>query len=128
MENQSIKKALFVFGGGLLIFLLIKPKLPNLKKIANGGSVPEDDPKKRTPMKEPVANPKDLKGNKKVQNAVISLQAYVKAYNSGEPQSELDKLNEELKKEYGLRVYRRGIDNKLVVADTSGKIIIENNG
>jgi hypothetical protein len=126
--NEDIKKALIVFGGGILLFLLLKPKMPKWKKFYSGDAVPEENPKNRVPLKEPKADPKDLKGNKKAQNGMIVLSAYIMAYNSGEPQSELDKLNAETISKYGLKVFRRGVDNKVVVTDTSGKVIIENNG
>jgi len=126
--TDSTKKAILVFGGGLLLFLLFRPKMPNWKKFYGGGAVPEDKPKERKPLTEPKANPKDLKGNKKAQDGMIALKAYIQAYNAGEPQSELDKLNTEIMAKYGLMVFRRGIDNKVVVSDNTGKIIIENNG
>ncbi len=126
--SDDAKKAMIVFGGGLLLFLLFKPKQPNYKKIAAGGSVDEPKPKERTKIAEPKADPKELKGNKKASDALIALKAYIAAYNSGEPQSQLNKLNAEIKQEYGLTVFRRGLDNKIVVADLTGKVIIENNG
>lgn len=126
MENESIKKALLVFGSGFLLFLLLKPKKKNLKKFYEGGAVPEDKPSERKKLQLPKVDPNDVKGNKKAQDGIIVLKAYITAYNSGEPQQELDKLNEEIKKEYSLNVFRRGVDNKLVVADLSGKVIIEN--
>jgi hypothetical protein len=126
MENESVKKALLVFGGGFLLFLILKPKKKNWKSIYSGGAVPEDKPEQRKKLQLPKIDPKDVKGNKKAQDGLIVLKAYITAYNNGEPQKELDKLNEEIKKEYGLVVFRRGIDNKLVVADTSGKVILEN--
>ena len=126
MENESVKKALLVFGSGFLLFLLIRPKGKNWKKIYAGGAIPEDKPNQRKKLVEPKVDPKEIKGNKKAQDAITVLKAYIMAYNNGEPQSELDKLNEEIKKEYALTVFRRGIDNKIVVADLSGKVIIEN--
>lgn len=126
MTNESVKKALLVFGSGILLFLLIKPKSKNWKKIYSGGGVPEDKPTERKKLMLPKVDPKDIKGNKKAQDGITCLKAYITAYNNGEPQSELDKLNEEIKKEYSLTVFRRGLDNKLVVADLSGKVILEN--
>lgn len=126
--TDTTKKAIIVFTGGILLFLLFRPKMPNWKKFYAGGSVPEDSPNKRTPLTEPKADPKELKGNKKAQDGMIALKAYIMAYNAGEPQAELDKLNKELMGKYGLVVFRRGVDNKVVVADASGKVIIENKG
>lgn len=126
--DDNNKKAIIVFAGGLLLFLLFRPRKTNWKKFYAGGAVKEESPEGRTPLVEPKADPKDLKGNKKAQDGMIAIKAYILAYNAGEPQSELDNLNKELIQKYGLKVYRRGIDNKVVVSDTSGKIIIEHNG
>lgn len=126
--NESIKKALLVFTGGIALFLLFKPKSMSVKKLLNGAAIPEDDPKKRTPLKEPKVNPADIKGNKAAQSAFTALKAYVAAYNAGETQEKLSELNTEIGKEYGLTVYRRGLDKKVVVANLSGKIILEHNG
>jgi hypothetical protein len=126
--TDTTKKAILVFGGGMLLFLLFRPKMPNWKKFYAGGSVPEDKPNNRKPLTEPKADPKELKGNEKAQNGMIALKAYILAYNAGEPQNELDKLNKELMSKYGLIVFRRGVDNKVVVADATGKVIIENKG
>lgn len=126
--SESLKKALLVFGGGFLLFWLFKPKVGNMKKIANGGAVKEDKPADRKPLKEPKVDPAAVKGNKKAQDAMIALSAYVKAYNAGETQSKLDELNKEMAKEFGLNVFRRGLDNKVVVSNLSGKVILEHNG
>lgn len=126
--TDSLKKALLVFGGGFLLFWLFKPKVGNMKKIANGGAVSEDKPSERKPLKEPKVDPAAIKGNKKAQDAMLALTAYVKAYNAGETQSKLDELNKELSKEFGLTVFRRGLDNKIVVSNLSGKVILEHNG
>jgi len=52
------------------------------------------------------------------------LSAYIAAYNAKEPQSVLDDLNTEISDSYGLKVYRRRSDNKLVVSDLNGDDIL----
>lgn len=126
--DDNNKKAIIVFGGALLLFFLFGTKNKNWKKIYSGGAVNEENPDNRKPLVEPKADPKDLKGNKKAQDGMIALNAYIMAYNAGEPQNELNNLNKELIAKYGLTVFRRGIDNKVVVSDISGKVIMEHNG
>lgn len=116
---QDWKKALVVFGGAFLIYLLLsKPKSVSSK------SKVED----RKPIDVPTMNPNDAKGNKLASDGYIALSAYVSAYNNGESQSALDELNREFAKELKVRVYRRASDKKLVVTDLKGNTILVNNG
>jgi hypothetical protein len=120
------KKTMLVFGVGILLFLLLKPKS---KK--NRGSLnltdEVDDPKSRAKLKEPTLTAKDAKLNSKAKNAFAALKGYIAAYNNNEPQSVLDDLNEEFKKEFQVKVYKRKSDGKLVVCDLDGKEILINN-
>lgn len=117
MENW--KKALVVFGGAFLIYMLLsKPKSLTSKASA------ED----RKPIDSPTMNPNDAKGNKLANDGYIALSAYVSAYNNGESQAALDELNREFAKELKVRVYRRSSDKKLVVTDLKGNTILVNNG
>lgn len=126
--TDSLKKALLIFGGGGLIFLIFRPKSINFKKMINGGATSVESPSKRKPLKEPKVDPAAVKGNKKAQDAMLALSAYVKAYNAGETQKNLDELNKELAKEFSLNVFQRGLDKKIVVSNLSGKVILEHNG
>lgn len=125
--TDSNKKALFVFGVGVLLFLLIKPSSKkittktNLKYADN-----EDAPKDRKKLDTPTLNPKDIKDNEMAKNGLAALKAYVSAYNNGEPQSVLDELNREFAKEFKVKVYRRKSDSKLVVCNLDGKEIMVN--
>lgn len=125
--TDSTKKALFIIGSGVLLFLLIKPSSKKITtktnlKYANS----EDDPKNRAKMETPTINPKDIKNNEVAKNGIAALKAYVSAYNNGEPQSVLDELNREFAKEFKVKVYRRKSDSKLVVCDLDGKEIMVN--
>lgn len=124
--NESLKKAVFVFGVGYLIFWLFKPKSRKSFEVGKT-AVQEVDPKERKNIAEPTMSKKDAKANPTAAKAFTALKAYISAYNAGEPQSALDELNVELGKEYGMNVYRRRQDNKLAVKDLNDKDIIVNN-
>lgn len=124
--NESLKKAVFVFGVGYLIFWLFKPKSRKSFEVGKT-AVQEVDPKERKNIAEPTMSKKDAKSNPTAAKAFTALKAYISAYNAGEPQSALDELNVELGKEYGMNVYRRRQDNKLAVKDLNDKDIIVNN-
>ena len=115
------KKALFIFGAGVLLFFFLKPKP---KKKADPSMInfteSEEEPKERGNMVEPTIDPKDFKKNDQAKAAYGVLKAYVSAYNNKEPQSVLDELNREFAKEFKLKVYRRKSDSKLVVCDLQG--------
>lgn len=128
MESQQNQAAKFllVFGLGAVVFFLTKPR--NRKALSAGiDRILEPQPKERKKIPEPTYQESDLVMNKKASAAMDALKAYIRAYNAGEPQSALDKMNEELKNDMGVEVYRRRKDNKLVVKDTSGKDILVHN-
>ena len=122
------KKALLVFGGGILLFFIFKPKMKKPNATTNiKVRDKEEDPKDRKKMSAPTLTAKDMGTNPMVKNGFACLKAYISAYNNGEPQSVLDELNREFAKEFKCKVYRRKSDNKLVVCDLEGKEIMVNN-
>jgi len=127
MTNEQ-NKALFVFGAGLLLFWILKPKIKAPVSTDNINFTDEEvAPSKRKKVTEPTMTEKDAKANPKAKNAFIALKAYIAAHNNNEPQSVLDELNRELSKELEVKVYRRKSDGKLVVCDLKGKEILINN-
>jgi hypothetical protein len=126
--NDNIKKALLIFGGGFLLFLLLKGK-PKKKDLGQSLNLTTDEelPKNRKKISPPSLNENDAKLNKSSKNAFAALKAYIDAYNNGEPQKVLDELNREFANEFKVKVYRRKSDNKLIVCDLDGKLIIVNN-
>lgn len=111
--NKNFVKWVIIFGGGLLGFSLFKPKKKDLE-VANQSSASnsvesfDDNESKVKPSKE---------------NAEIVAKAYSAAMQAGEPSSALAELNKECMKDYGMRCYVDK-DNKLVVCDVSGSIIL----
>ena len=127
MTNEH-KKAILVFGAGLLLFWLFKPKSKKITAETNlKYAEEEDNPKDRQKITAPTMSAKSAAKNPMAKGAFAALKAYVDAYNNGEPQSVLDELNREFAKEFKVRVYRRKSDKKLVVTDLEGKEILVNN-
>jgi hypothetical protein len=127
MTNNQIK-ALFIFTAGIVLFIILKPKLKAANSSGNlNFSSEDDDVNDRKRVSEPTMNEKDAKKNRMAKNAFGALKAYIAAYNNKEPQSVLDELNRELAKEFKVKVYRRKSDSKFVVCDLTGKEILVNN-
>lgn len=98
MNNFQVKKSLIVFGGGLLLFWLLKPKQKKQQEVD------------RLTMRK---------------NAAHALAAYKKAVAAGENASALDELNREIEKEYSLRIYKAK-DGFYYAADLQGNDILRN--
>lgn len=121
------KKAMFIFGAGVLLFLLIKPKNKKTKSGMLNFSSEDEAPESRVKLKEPTMSAKDAKKNPQARNAFAALKGYIAAYNNKEPQSVLNELNSEFEKEFKVKVHKRKSDGKLVVCDLNGKEILINN-
>lgn len=107
MNNENLIKASIMFGGGFLVFLLLKPKF---------GSNSATTTEKKSFDSAPVTA-KDL------ENADIVAKAYTDALKAGEPPAKLTELNTECMKEFGMRSYTDK-SGKLIVCDVKGKIIL----
>ncbi len=106
MNNENLIKASIIFGGGFLVFLLLKPKF---------GAKSTTTTEKKSFDSAPVTA-KDL------ENADIVAKAYTDALKAGEPPAKLTELNTECMKEFGMRCYTDK-SGKLIVCDVKGKII-----
>lgn len=106
--NTNVKKSLLIFGGGLLIFLILKRFRP-LGKVKGAKS-------KKTETK--VVSEEDKK------NAAMVLTAYKAAKKAGEKKEFLDEMNAEAAKDYGMRVYTDKGTGKLFVADLEGNKVL----
>lgn len=107
--NTNVKKALLIFGGGLIIFWAFR----KIKPI--GGAKTS---KKSSKLESNSVSKEDEK------NAVLVLTAYKDAKKAGESKAFLDEMNAEFAKEYKLRVYIDKGTNKLFVADLEGNKVI----
>jgi len=110
-NNKAMIKAALMFGGGFLLFIIVK----NYKH------------KKSTPKSFDAATEKKeskpyTPSKQELQNAEIVATAYSSAMQNNEPSSRLSELNRELTKEFGMRCYMDK-SGKLVVCDVSGNII-----
>lgn len=105
--NPNLKKALLIFGGGIILFWAFKKIRP-----VGGGKVKA---KSNSSDEEP--------SNDQKKNAFIILKAYSEAKKAGENKTFLDDMNAEFAKEYQLRVYTDKGSGKLFAADLEGNKI-----
>lgn len=110
MDNET-KNILKILGVAVVVLYLFKPRKKlkskfNLKNKTEAPSVAKAD-----------------SSEKEYENAVISLKAYRSAINNNEPKSELDKLNMELIKDYGIKVFICKKSGKLTARNSQGKDI-----
>lgn len=100
--SLDFRRALFGIGGGLFVFWLLQKTL--LSK--NDYSISKAD--------EAIPDPNE----EDIQKALLAYQSAVKA---GENQQALMDLNADLAKEFGVRVYKRKTDGRLVATNIAGK-------
>jgi len=106
MDNET-KNILKILGVAVVVLYLLKPRK-----------------KSKSDLEQRVEAPSVAKGDsseKDYENAVISLKAFRSAINNNEPKSELDKLNMELIKEYGIKVFRCKKSGKLTARNSKGQ-------
>ena len=104
-SNYNLYKASLMLAIGSLLFWAVMPK----KDKKTTGTTP-------TKSFDSAPTPS-------IENADIVANAYSSALSANEPASRLTELNKELMKEFGMRCYMNE-DNKLVVCDSAGTIII----
>lgn len=121
--TDNTKKFLVVFGGGFLLFWLLKDS----RLMGASGKKKEKDAGPMDKMKSPEIDPKQIK-SKQQANAFVALKAYIDAMNAGESQKALDDLNREFTKDLKVRVYKRSSDGKLVVSNLEGAVLMINGG
>jgi hypothetical protein len=105
--NTNLKKALLIFGGGLLVYWAFKKLKPigstsSKKSSTSSVSAPTEEQKK---------------------NAAIALKAYEDAQSAGESLSFLGDMNKEFSKELGVRVQTDKGSGNLFASDLKGNKI-----
>lgn len=106
--NTNLKKALLIFGGGLVLFWAFKKIRPL------GGKTKSS----KSSKSEKTVSDEDKK------NAVIVLRAYKAAQKAGENKAFLDEMNAEFAREYKLKVYTDKGSGNLFAADLEGNKIL----
>lgn len=105
--NTNLKKALLIFGGGLIVYMAFKKIKPigtteSKKSSTSSVTAPTEEQKK---------------------NAAIALRAYEDAQNAGESVSFLGDMNKEFSKELGVRVQNDKGSGNLFASDLKGNKI-----
>lgn len=106
MDNET-KNILKILGVAVVVLFLLRPRKKPKSKLKQGVEAPS------------VA--KSDSSEKDYENAVISLKAFRSAINNNEPKSELDKLNTELIREYGIKVFSCKKSGKLTARNSKGQ-------
>jgi hypothetical protein len=111
--KENLVKAGIVIGGGILLYMALKPSKDNITS-SNNNTAPPPAPKNAIGE----ATPKPTS-----ENAEVVADAYTQALQAGETPSKLTELNQECMKEFGMRCYVDK-EGKLVVCDVSGNAIL----
>lgn len=107
--NTNLKKALLIFGGGLVVYWVFK----KLKPIgASSGKKSSGSSSTKVPTEE------------EKKNAAIALKAYQDAQDAGESVSFLGDMNKEFAKEFGVRVQKEKGSGNLFASDLKGNKIL----
>ena len=107
--NTEVKKALLIFGGGIILFWAFKKIKPFGK--TKGKKV-------SSKVSEKAFSDEDRK------NAATILTAYRAAQKAGESKSFLDEMNVEFAKQFRMKVYTEKGSGGLFVADLEGNKIM----
>ena len=118
--NDSVKKAIVIFGLGAIIFwFVVRPRM--VKKEADAAN---ETPTPRTDkIAMPNYNQDDLNKNEKAADAIETLEAYIEAYNAGESDVKLVELNNGLKEIKGMSVIKDD-DHTVRVVDLNNNDIL----
>jgi len=126
-QAQNILKYALVFLGAFGVFKLITPK-PRKSLMLGKQEVKEAEADERDYIVPPpeVMSEAEVNANPQSTNAMLALAVYISEYNNGTSTQELENgVNKELANDFGLKVYRRRSDGKLVVKDLNGRDVLE---
>ena len=130
--SNNQKTAIMVFSAALLTFwFVVKPRI-KIKKSAEkkpqtasmDGFTEKDNPLKRTPIAAAIIHPRELR-NPKIANAYNAMKAYIAAYNAGESLSDIKEMVKDIRRQFGIDVYRKP-DGRVAVSDATGQDIMIN--
>jgi len=107
--NTNAKRALLIFGGGVLLFWAFKKIRPFGGKVKSSSST--------------KSNSNFVPTQEQIKNSALIIKAYELAQNAGESKQTLDDMNTQFASQYGLRVYSNKKDGKLFAADLEGNKI-----
>jgi len=112
MENTTIYKAAIMFGGGFLLFWMLKPK--------NNDSKLSGYTEEKLASFDSSSAPITAKQKK---DAEVVMSAFQSAMIAGEPPMVLSELNRECMKDYGLKCQQKK-DGSLCVYDTASREVL----
>lgn len=113
--NDSSKKAVLIFAGGGLLFMLLK----YVFKI-------KDDKEKQAKVEEKKEEPKTVEENREKQKeAMVLKKAFTDAVRDKQPAKFLNEMNAEFAKTYQMKVHKSKSSGKLFVADLEGNVVLE---
>lgn len=107
MKKDHLVKAALIFGGGFVLFMLLRPKEKSASASIAAGKTSFDGKK---PSKE---------------DAEIAAKAYKSALDANEPPARLTELNKELMADFNVRCYVDPKNGNVKVCDLQGSTIIE---
>jgi hypothetical protein len=128
--NDNMKKALLVFGGGALLFYVLRYvfKIKDDKEQEKIEEKKEENKPKTLSAdggEEEFAGQSAKESREKQKNAIIIKKAFVDAIKDKQPKSFLNEMNAEFAKDFKMKVYKSKTSGKLFVADLQGNVIID---
>ena len=117
MINDSSKKAVLIFAGGGILFMLLKYVF----------KIQDDRAKQKLEEKKEEEAPKpDASENREQQkDAMVIKRAFVDAVKDKQPAKFLNEMNAEFAKTYKMKVHKSKSTGKLFVADLEGNVVLE---
>lgn len=115
--NESSKKAVLIFAGGGLLFMLLK----YVFKIQD-----DKEKQKLEEKKDKEEQPKTVESNREKQkDAMVLKKAFTDAIRDKQPAKFLNEMNAEFAQTYKMKVHKSKSSGKLFVADLEGNVVLE---
>jgi len=117
--NNSAKQALLILVAGAILFIVFRPKENIDDKLF---ALPSS--RKRMPIDIPSLSEEEMQ-DETLRVAYLALVEYIKAFNAGAKEAELEKIKEDYQEKLGLVIYQDDT-LKLAVKDSAGNDILVN--